>query len=256
MKPWHWVAGKLAKRLAVTAQLADGSLEPFPITGKSTLRHAAAKWKAQGFVLRAGDDELIVPPEEGEAPKEAGNPSMGDVHVPSTDRRSMRLVKAETTQQKVVGVVFEPDVVDTQGDMVAAPEIEAACHQFLADYRAGKTELWRDHETQLTDDDAVLVENYISPTEAVIGGQTIKAGAWLQVWHIKSAMLWQMVLGGLFTGFSFGGTGVRKVAKSNGPPIAFERDGDGLAEIIMTPAGRYRVLRDDRKVVLGMEKTA
>lgn len=256
MKPWHWVAGKLAKRLSVEAQLADGSDEPFPITGKSTLRHASAKWKAQGFVLRAGDDELIVAPEESEAPKEAGNPSMGDVHVPSTDRKTMRLVKAETAQQKVFGVVFEPDVVDTQGDMVSAPDIEAACHQFLADYRAGKTELWRDHETQLTDDDAVLVENYITPGEAVIGGQTIKAGAWLQVWHVKSALLWQMVLDGLFTGFSFGGTGVRGVAKSDEPLIVLKRDGDNLAEIIVTPAGNFRVLRDEKKMVRGMERAA
>lgn len=245
---WPWVAGKLAKGLTVEAVSGE---ETIPVTGKRTLKHALEKFAGRGMTFRAGEETLDFPVEE---PKEAGNPTMADVHVPSTrQRRDMRMLKADTVQQKVLGVVFEPDVVDTQGDLVAAEEIEKACHQFLADYRAGTTELWFNHDTPLTDDDAVLVENYTLPVDAEIGGQPVKAGAWVQGWHIKSASLWQAVVDGTLTGFSFGGTGMRgPMKKKAGPPITFERT-DGLVDVVSTPKGAFRILRDEHGRALGME---
>lgn len=259
LMPWAWTLPRLARGQAVLAYPVDEPDTALPITGRISLRHTMTKHAERGLVLRSGDEELTIAGTltVEPAPIEPVESTPPEVVADKPAHPGMRLLKAAPSEQKVVGVVFEPDIVDTQGDITAAVEIEAACHQFLADYRAGKTELYLGHELPLTDDDAVLVENYILPVACEIGGQPVRRGAWLQVWHIKSAALWQRVLDGTLTGFSFGGTGVRLPArKADGPAIRFERDADGLAKRIVTPAGCFDVIRDEMHRAIGMDRVA
>jgi len=173
------------------------------------------------------------------------------------DRGAFRVLKADAQKQVVLGVVFEPEVVDTQGDLVAAEEIERACHKFATDYRAGLTGLKLAHERTLDDGEAVLVENYIARQAFSVEDQPVKVGAWLQAWHITSAPLWAAVLDGTLTGFSFGGTGARvaEVAKDAGELVRIEEsasekfrfdlerteDGRGLGIIGTREQGEKRV---------------
>lgn len=253
-------AGAVRRVYAEKAVVADVvTLTPaYAVTGKQTLAVGVAKARelapSRGAVLKCRRAPYTDGPSDTWLALATPHETVPDVGPLKT---GMRLLKAEATQQKVVGIVFEPEVEDTQGDVTPAVDIEAACHQFLSDYRAGHTELWLNHTTRLTDQDAVLVENYIAPAAMTIGSQAVKAGTWLQVWHVKSAQLWQDVLDGRFTGFSFGGTGVRgPLRKAALPAVRFERDADGLASHLITPTGRFAVLRDVHKRVVGLEDAA
>jgi hypothetical protein len=153
---------------------------------------------------------------------------VGVTEVPS-DRHGARLVKQDAAQQKVWGVVMEPQRVDTQGDYEERDAIERACHQFMADYRLHKANLGHSHERPMMDDEAVLCENYCTPGPATIGGERVPAGTWVQAWHLKSAPLWDAVLKGEMTGFSFGGTGVREPMEEGELPKALKRGADAGA---------------------------
>ncbi len=167
------------------------------------------------------------------------------------------VLKADSAQQLVTGVVFEPDVIDTQDDYVAADEIEKACHQFATDYRAGKTTLKLLHDKDLADEDAVLVENWVTPQAMTIDGNHVKQGAWIQTWHILNTALWQAVMDGSLTGFSFGGSGERKdaaiekaVARETTPvevKVSVERPREDFD---------FSVIRDEHDRVLGFKGTA
>lgn len=225
-----------------------------PVTGKVTLersrRWAREQEPTDGVILKTrsaayGETYDFEPwiAVDAAAPAESG---------PESAPRCMRLVKAEALQQKVYGIVFEPEVEDTQGDITAAEDIEAACHQFLTDYRAGRTELWLDHNTPLRDDDAVLVENFIAPADMTIGDQRVRKASWLQVWHVKSAELWSRVAAGQLTGFSFGGSGVRGALRKRAGGVSIERDKDGITTRIRTAKGDYLVERDQYKRAVGL----
>ena len=148
---------------------------------------------------------------------------------PASERHGARLVKQDAAQQKVWGVVMEPQRVDTQGDYEERDAIERACHQFMADYRLHKANLGHSHERPMMDDEAVLCENYCTPGPATIGGERVPAGTWVQAWHLKSAPLWDAVLKGEMTGFSFGGTGVREPMDDAEIPKTVKRAADAGA---------------------------
>lgn len=130
------------------------------------------------------------------------------------DGDELVLLKADAPLKQVTGVVFEPEVEDTQGDVIDAGEIAKACHQFLKDYRAGRTRLRLSHAQDLDDEDAVLVENWVAPEDFTVGEQPVRKGTWLQTWQVLRDDLWGAIAEGKLTGFSFGGVGVRALAKA------------------------------------------
>lgn len=114
------------------------------------------------------------------------------------------LVKREE-EQYVLGVVLEPESLDTQGDVVSAAEIRKAAHQFLELY--GVRGLM--HERDIGER-AVIVESFIAPESLTFeGGETVRKGAWLMGWIVVDRNLWAAVKRGEFTGFSIGGSALR-----------------------------------------------
>lgn len=111
-------------------------------------------------------------------------------------------IKAEPTKQIVYGVVLEPDVIDSQGDIIKADEIERAAHAFME-----KSQVIGNQHSEVAK--AVVVENYISPMEFTLGEETVRKGTWIMAVKVLDEELWEGVKKGEYTGFSIGGRGVR-----------------------------------------------
>lgn len=165
----------------------------------------------------------------------------------STDAvsRPMRILKSDARQRYTLGVVYEPDAVDTQGDYAEAPEIEKACWEFMrslqsqdqvakmgldlldtilkavkegGEVRLDVTEAWdtlakgdglgvMHREFGDTGD---IVECYIAPCDFELNGEPVAKGTWL-LGVIWSEEYFAKVEAGEITGLSMGGTG-RRVA--------------------------------------------
>ena len=114
-----------------------------------------------------------------------------------------------TKKQEVFGIVYEPQVEDSQGDFASAEEIEYACHRFLEDYNLIS------YMHQEITKRVKVIENYIAPVDCVIGTQPVKKGSWVLGVHIEDPEIWKQVESGELTGFSMEGV-ARKEEAVNG----------------------------------------
>lgn len=108
---------------------------------------------------------------------------------------------------KVYGVVLHPDVVDSQGDIAPAEEIEKAAHRWLIESRM--------HDTQHDEGampDVVPIESYIAPHELNVAGRKVLKGSWVVGVAVYGEALKRDVVEGRITGFSIGGSAVRSEA--------------------------------------------
>ena len=139
--------------------------------------------------------------------------------IPSTWGSDGSLAKAELEltvdiwkadhQQIVYGVVLEPDLVDSQGDIVSADEIEKAAHGYLIESR--KNDVQHDEVTKGADGLplAHVVESYVAPHDMILHGRLVKRGAWVMGVKVNDPATWEQVTKGDLTGFSIGGNAVR-----------------------------------------------
>jgi hypothetical protein len=143
-------------------------------------------------------------------------------------------------QRYTLGVVYEPDTLDTDNEFSTAEEIEKACWGFMlhiqsendtaklakslleqvvdaakkdAEVRLDVTDLLATttekrgvgsmHEEMLPD--CRVVECYLAPQDLVVQGQAVKKGAWMLgvVWNEEQ---FAKIQGGERTGYSMGGT--------------------------------------------------
>ncbi len=107
--------------------------------------------------------------------------------------------KEDKSKHIVYGVVYEPDVVDLQGDWATAEDIEDAAHKYLAEFRETKLS----HRMPLNAD---VVESYIAPlTFFSESGERIRKGSWIMAMKIKDDEVWKDIEAGIIVGFSMGG---------------------------------------------------
>ncbi len=81
---------------------------------------------------------------------------------PDFEKQVRLITKADDPKQLVYGVVYEPDVEDTHGDMMTADEIEKAVHGFMSNLAIAKGAVM---DTQHDFDPGVgdVVECYVAP---------------------------------------------------------------------------------------------
>lgn len=125
------------------------------------------------------------------------------------------LHKADRMKQLAYGVVLEPDVEDSQGDVMRPAEVEAAAHLYLKKAIRGVASVHKlQHRAVGFKRDRpsiVPVESFVAPCDfSYDGEQTIRKGAWVLVAHVEDAKLWQDFLDGKYTGWSVGGSGSRR----------------------------------------------
>jgi DNA adenine methylase len=132
--------------------------------------------------------------------------------APDTFSATAAIVKAEVVgdERFVLGVVLEPEVVDSQGDIYSAAEVRRAAHRFMEEFGT----LGLMHRMRVGNEAKVL-ESYLTPDNATIGETPVKKGTWMMAVRILSDALWADVQAGRLTGFSIGGS-ARRVPESGG----------------------------------------
>ena len=128
----------------------------------------------------------------------------------STDRKdkdfnqTINIIKSKSTLERglVYGIVYEPNVKDTDGDYATAEEIEKAAHSFLP-----RAMMNIQHEKD-SSADVDVVESYIAPQDIMIPGskELAKAGSWILVTKINDPELKKSIADGTITGYSLEGT--------------------------------------------------
>jgi len=119
-----------------------------------------------------------------------------------------KILKADTDERIVCGIVLEPNTVDAQDDIVSEDEVRKAAHYWIANSQ----KIGYQHSNFKKK--FKLLESYIAPSELIINGQTVKKGSWVLVVKVIDDKTWKEVKSGEITGFSIGGTGTRSEAKT------------------------------------------
>ena len=162
------------------------------------------------------------------------------------DKKPRGFIQKNEMQRIALGIVYEPDTVDLQGDFSTAEEIEKACHEFskhlqdtgtvskalgkvvkravselmkgskevqidvtevMQEIQKGTAALGDMHESW-NGDVGDVVENYIAPVDFTLGDQEVKKGTWLMAVQFEPEYFTK-VQSGEITGWSMGGSGVR-----------------------------------------------
>ena len=116
---------------------------------------------------------------------------------------AINFVKVEEERRLVTGIVIEPEVEDTYGDIISAIEIEKAMIWFMEQ----GPEILVEHKPN-SKPRVAIIENWIEREGRVIGEQFIKAGTWLMTTKILDNKVWEMIKSGELTGYSFRGPGL------------------------------------------------
>lgn len=126
--------------------------------------------------------------------------------------RELRIVKGIEPggeERYILGIVLEPEVVDSQLDIYSAEEIRQAAHRFMEEHQT----IGFMHRGEINS--AVkIVESYLAPADLQLGGQSVKAGTWLLGVRVLDEKLWKAVKAGELTGFSIGGIAQRIPARA------------------------------------------
>ena len=113
-----------------------------------------------------------------------------------------RIVKTDTENHYVTGIVYEPMEEDSHGDYMTEDEITKAAYYFAKN--GDKVDLQHSFEPL---DGATVVENWITKADFKIDNEEIRKGTWLMTVEITDADIWDKIEKGEVTGFSMGGVG-------------------------------------------------
>ena len=122
-----------------------------------------------------------------------------------TSTPELSVLKADDEARVVYGIVLEPDVEDSQGDVVSKEDVEIAAHRYL--YQQGLA--IGDQHAKMAPETVRPVESYIAPCDFSMGGQVVKAGSWVLAAHVPDDNLWEQVKKGHKGAWSVGGSGKR-----------------------------------------------
>lgn len=142
-----------------------------------------------------------------DAPLGSKSKNRKPVQTDPDDEISVDVIKADDERQIVTGIVLQPTIADTQGDIVTKEDIELAAHRFLY----GKTPIGIQHQ-ELAPADVRPVESFIAPVDYHVetprGRELVAKGSWIVAAHVPDKQLWERVKNE-FTGWSIAGTGRR-----------------------------------------------
>lgn len=136
---------------------------------------------------------------------EVSVPVVADEAAPASTLLPVEKASKEKDKQIVFGVVMEPEVKDSHGDITSAEEIITAAHRWLARFQ----DRGYMHK-KIVNGKIEIYESYIAPVSFTIGSQKVLQGTWLLMYHILDPSLWKEIKEGKITGFSIGGFARRK----------------------------------------------
>ena len=129
-------------------------------------------------------------------------------------KKFIELIKVDDSGDAVtiLGIVYEPDVVDAQGDWADAPTIAKACERFGLEALPGP-HMNLMHKTDLTREEAAACSSYIADADFQIGERKVKKGTWLMKCKVFAAEIKKKIRDGLLKGYSLFGGGAGKPSK-------------------------------------------
>lgn len=184
--------------------LPDGS---YPIETAADLHPAAVLARSGHGDVDAAKALIARRAKELGAP----NPLDQDAKVEKSEVEFSRIVplRKSDVEGKVWGVVVEPNLPDSQGDVFHPAEIETMAHTFMREYALSKADHSPDVQHSGRDADAELLENYVAPMDMVLGGEPVTKSSWVQAWQINDPLVKAEVDEGKLTGLSLEGVGTR-----------------------------------------------
>ena len=160
-------------------------------------------------------------PKDNEEQKEfisrcMGNPTMNSEYSDSKQRAAVchsqwrrakksvlkmaHVIVKEEEERIVGGIVYEPNVEDSQGDYTTAEEIRQAMYGWMENSQTMKAM----HSGQKRK--VFVIESFQPETDVVKFGHTVPAGAWWLLVRVRDNTLWKQVKDGDISGFSMAGT--------------------------------------------------
>lgn len=117
------------------------------------------------------------------------------------------IIKKDQLKQVAYCVVLEPDMMDSQEDVMSADDIEETAHAYMVRSRV----IGSGHEKPI---DAIPVESYIAPQDLTFeggpyGDQVVKKGSWVLGIKVNDPDEWEKVMSQDYTGVSVAGYGER-----------------------------------------------
>lgn len=151
----------------------------------------------------------------------------------------VRLLKTDLVAKKIYGVVYEPGVVDTQGDYASAEVIEKAAHDFLT---LGLVNMIDDQHS-FDPGKGIVKESFILRGEdPQFPG--VNKGAWCVVIQPDETMIAAIERGDI-TGLSLAGQGTYKKSAELTPQIKFDKSESHLRFASDKPATSPQVKFSD-----------
>ena len=117
----------------------------------------------------------------------------------------VQILKGSITdeQRYTLGIVYEPDVVDDQGDWATADSIREAAWRFAGKLAIAKASAGLQHK-EWGNHIAEVVETYVAPCDMELEGQSVAKGSWMMGLRWGEEY-WPQVKSGEITGLSMGG---------------------------------------------------
>ena len=137
------------------------------------------------------DQRFAVCQQQWEENKEAKN---------MTDR-TIDIKKTDSYNNIVMGEVYIPNVVDTDGETITAEDVEKMAHDFMKKGNISKIDINHD----FNESGCVVVESFVARK----GDPDFEEGAWVMAVQCPDDVF-QKVLNGELNGFSFAGTSEEK----------------------------------------------
>jgi hypothetical protein len=108
-------------------------------------------------------------------------------------------------ERVVIGVVADPENVDSEGRTISAEEIRTACYRFMEQFQNTGADHAKDDEGYpiLLNDKLRIVLNWLTHEETKLNGKHVPKDAWLMGIRVLDDEIWQSILDGERTGFSF-----------------------------------------------------
>lgn len=120
------------------------------------------------------------------------------------DKTFVKIDKTDEEKQLLWGVVYPPNIVDSQGEAMTKEEIEKAAYNFMKKGHLDKIDIGHNFK----ESGSCIVENFIARKE----DPDFPEGSWVMaVWCPDD--VWQQVKDNELNGFSFAGTAKQKRAR-------------------------------------------
>lgn len=137
------------------------------------------------------------------------------------------ILKVDEEQRVVTGVVYEPNVPDSQGDFMEADVIEKTAYAFMENHQ--NIDIKHNFKTN---NQIKVIESYIAKNEETIGNKKVQPGTWVMSVKVNDDTVWEGVKKGDFNGFSMGGTGVKEEVQIKETPTSITKDEKGLLAML------------------------